>query len=163
MGRSVAIALFLLLLAGAARAEGGSISELRFSPGAGIGLVTLSLELNVEGRRWYAGAQLALAGAMRNAGVAAYSGLRGGAFLADGPVAPFLGLGLGALGESDFDAASSGGWGVSAEAGIAFRRDEPWFHPQIVLQAIAPFSQRPTSTYAYQPRPVVLVGVRLFL
>jgi hypothetical protein len=163
MGRSFAIALVLLPLAGAARADGGSISELRFSPGAGIGLVTLSLELNVEGRRWYAGAQLALAGAMRSAGVAAYSGVRAGAFLADGPVAPFLGLGLVALGETDGDPNSSQGLGASAEAGIAFRRDEPWFHPQIVVQAIAPLAQQKTTGSAYQPGPVVLLGFRILL
>jgi hypothetical protein len=32
-----------------------------------------------------------------------------------------------------------------------------------VLQAIAPFSQRTTTTSAYRPAAVVLVGVRLFL
>ena len=42
----------------------------------GLGLATLSLELNVEGIRWYGGAQLALAGATRGAGVAAYGGIR---------------------------------------------------------------------------------------
>jgi hypothetical protein len=156
-------ALLVLLLAGAARADGPSVSEVRVTPGAGIGLFTLSLELNVEGSRWYGGAQLALAGATKGAGVAAYSGLRAGVFLTEGPVAPFLGVGIGALGESDFDAASSGGWGASGEVGLALRRDERWFHPQLVLQGILPFSQRTTSTYPYQSAPVVLLGVRIFL
>src|SRR6266571_3719678 len=150
MNRGIATALLVLVLAGAARADTGSIPEVRVSAGAGIGLFALSLELNVEGPRWYGGAQLALAGAMRSAGVGAYGGLRAGAFLTEGPTAPFFGVGLGALGESDFDSGSSGGWGASAELGMALRRDQRWFHPQIVLQGIVPFSQRLRSTYPYQ-------------
>ncbi len=46
---------------------------------------------------------------------------------------------------------------------MALRRDQRWFHPQIVLQGIVPFSQRLRSTYPYQSAPVVLLGVRLFL
>jgi hypothetical protein len=162
MKRSILAALLVLLTAAAARAD-GSIPDLRIRPGAGIGLVTVSVELNVEWRRFYGGAQLALAGAMRSSGLAAYSGLRGGVFLTDGPAAPFVGLGIGALGESDFDAASSRGLGASAEVGIALRRDELWFHPQFVLQAIVPFSQQTTSTYAYKASTVVLLGARIFL
>ena len=164
MKGSIFAVLIVLPLAAAARADETSIPELRIRPGAGIGLVTVSVELSVEWRRFYGGAQLALAGAMRSAGVAAYSGVRGGMFLSDSAIAsPFLGVGIGALGESDFDAASSRGWGASAEAGVAFRRDEAWFHPQIVLQAIMPFSQRTTSTYAYEASAVVLLGARIFL
>src|SRR5215470_16797176 len=107
MNRAIIATLSVLVVAGAARAETGYVPELRFRPGAGIGLLTLSLELNLEGRRWYGGAQLALAGAMRGAGMAAYSGVRAGVFLTDGANAPFLGVGFGGLGESDFDAASS--------------------------------------------------------
>ena len=161
--RMAFVLLLVPLLASAARAEAGSIPDVRVSPGAGIGLITLSVELNVEGRRWYGGGQLALAAATRSAGFAGYSGIRVGAFLTDGPTAPFLGVGLGALGEGDFDAGTTHGWGASAEAGIALRRDERWFHPQIVLQGILPFAQRVSSTYPYQPGAVFLVGVRIFL
>ena len=171
--RIAASLLALFLAAGAARADGGSIPELRISPGAGIGLFTLALEVNMEARRWYAGAQLALAGAMprrgtalgpgQSAGVAAYSGLRAGAFLLDGPTAPFIGVGLGALGESNFGNGSTAGWGASAEVGMAFRRDERWLHPQFVLQGIVPFAQRSIGTYPYESTPVVLLAVRIFL
>jgi len=164
MNRSVTTGLLVLVLAGVARADGGSIPELRVTPGAGIGLLALSLELNVEGPRWYAGAQLVLAGATKAAGIAAYGGLRAGAFLTGGPAAPFFGVGLGALGESDLDNASSGGWGASAELGMALRRDQRWFHPQIVLQGIVPFSQRSTGgVYPHESALVILLGVRLFL
>jgi hypothetical protein len=163
MNRSVTTGLLVLLLAGVARADGGSMPEVRVSPGAGLGLLALSLEMNVEGPRWYAGAQLALAGVMKAAGIAAYGGLRAGAFLTEGPAAPFFGLGLGALGESDFGKASSRGWGASAELGLALRRDQRWFHPQIVLQGIVPFSQRPAGAYPHQSALVVLLGVRIFL
>jgi hypothetical protein len=173
MKRSILAALFVLLQAAAARAEGGSIPEFRITPGAGIGLFTLSVELNVEFRRWYGGAQLALAGAMpmrgsafapgQSAGVAAFSGLRAGAFLLEAPITPFVGVGLGALGEGNLDNGSSAGWGASAEVGMAFRRDERWLHPQLVLQGILPFAQRSTGSYQYQSTPVVLAAARIFL
>ena len=83
--------------------------------------------------------------------------------MTDGRTSAFLGGGLGALGESDFDAGSSRGWGASAEAGVALRRDERWFHPQIVLQGVLPFAQQVTSTYPYRPGPIVLLGARIFL
>jgi len=162
MKRAILAASFVLLHAGAARADEGSIPDLRVRPGAGIGLVTLSAELSVEGRRWYAGGQMALAGAT-SAGVAAYSGLRAGAFLTEGANAPFAGLGFGGMWENDMDAASSAGLGASADVGLALRRDERWFHPQFVLQGILPLSQRTKSTYPYHTAPVVLLGARIFL
>lgn len=163
MKRVLPAALFVLLCAGAVRADDLSIPDLRFSPGAGLGLATLSLELNVEGIRWYGGAQLALAGATRGAGVAAYGGVRAGVFLTGSSSAPFLGVGIGALGESDMQNASSAGWGASAEVGLALRRDERWFHPQFVVQGILPFSQRYTGAYPHTTTPVVLLGARIYL
>lgn len=162
MKRTILAALFVLLCAGPARADEGSIPDLRVTPGAGIGLVMLSAELNVEWRRWYVGAQLALAGAT-SAGVASYSGVRAGAFLSDGPNTPLIGVGFGGLWEADTGAASSAGLGASAEVGLALRRDERWFHPQFVLQGILPLSQRTTSTYPFHTAPVVLLGARIFL
>lgn len=173
MSRSITAALFVLLFACAARADGESIPDLRVRPGAGIGLFTLSVELNVEGRRWYGGAQLALAGAMprpgtafapaQAAGMAAYSGLRVGAFLLEGPNAPFIGAGVGALGEGNMNNGSSVGWGASAEVGMAFRRDERWFHPQFALQGILPFAQQSTGSSPYQSTPVLLLSARIYL
>ncbi|HYV65045.1 MAG TPA: hypothetical protein VE964_02315 [Myxococcales bacterium] len=165
MKRALLLASLVLLPAGAARAEDGSIGaipELRITPGAGIGLVMLSAELNVEWRRFYAGAQLALAGAT-SAGVASYSGVRAGAFLGDGPNAPLVGFGLGGLWEADSDSASSANLAASAEIGMALRRDERWFHPQFVLQGILPLSQRANSTSPFHSAPVVLLGARIFL
>jgi len=162
MKRALLAASLILLCARTARADELSVPELRVTPGAGIGLLTLSAELNVEFRRWYAGAQLALAGAT-SAGVAAFSGLRVGAFLTDGVNTPFVGLGFGGMWENDMDAASSAGLGASAEVGLALRRDERWFHPQFVLQGILPFSQQTKSTYPYHTAPVVLLGARIFL
>ena len=170
MKRVLLPALFILLSAGAARADEPSvradqpsIPELRIRPGAGIGLATVSVELSVEGIRWYGGAQLALAGATVGAGIAAYGGLRGGAFLTESANAPFIGLGIGALGESDRENASSVGWGASGEIGLALRRDERWFHPQFVVQGILPFSQRPVSTLAHESTVVLMFGARIYL
>jgi hypothetical protein len=157
------IAIMIVLGAGAVRAEEESDRELHFRAGAGLGVATVSLEVNLEGRRWYSGAQLALAAATRGAGGAAYAGMRAGVFLTDGANTPFIGIGFGGLGESDGDARSSSGLGGSAELGMAFRRDEKWFHPQFVLQGILPFSQRTNSAaFPYQPAPVVLAAFRVF-
>ena len=161
MKRSI-IAIISVLVAGAGRAEEESGRELHFRAGAGVGLATVSLEANLEGRRWYSGAQLALAGATRGAGVAAYAGMRAGIFFTDRADTPFIGIGFGALGETDGDARSSSGLGGSAELGMAFRRDEKWFHPQLVLQGILPFSQRINSPFPYQATPVVLAAFRIF-
>lgn len=162
MKRAVIAAISVLAVAGAGRAEEESGSELHLRAGAGVGLATLSLEVNLEGRRWYSGAQLVLAGAMRGAGVAAYAGIRAGIFFNDGANTPFIGVGFGGLGETDGDARSSSGLGGSAEVGMAFRRDEKWFHPQLVLQGILPFSQRTNSALPYQTAPVVLAAFRAF-
>ncbi len=165
MNRGIAISLLVLLLAGGARADGETIPQLRFWPGVGVGIFGLSLELNLEGRRWYGGGQLAAATTTMRLGFAGFAGVRAGAFLTDGPTAPFVGLGVGALSQTALTdgAPSSEGWGASVELGLALRRDQSWFHPQLVLQSIVPFAQHTTSSSPPGHALIFLAGVRLFL
>jgi hypothetical protein len=162
MRRSRIVGFLVFFLAGAARADMETVPQLRVTPGIGIGFLDLSLELNVEGPRWYAGAQLAAAWSGRG-GLASYAGLRAGAFVTDRPAALFLGGGLGPLKKGGVDSNSSSGCGASAEVGVALRRKQSWFHPQIVLQIVLPFLQRSTSVYRAERAPVVMLGARLFL
>jgi hypothetical protein len=162
MKRSAIVGLLVLIGAGAAPAE-DNVSQLRFWPGVGVGILGLSLELNVEGPRWYGGGQLAVAATTARLGFGGFAGVRGGAFLADGARAPFVGLGLGAMSQAALTdgAPSSEGWGVSAEVGTAFRRDQSWFHPQIVLQGIVPFAQHTKGSVPPGHAVMFFAGVRL--
>ncbi len=158
--RGAIVGLLVLVVASGARADGETLPELRVRPGAGAGISSLSLELNVERGRWYGGAQLALAGMTNRAAIVAYAGVRAGTFLTDGATTPFFGVGIGALTEGE---PYSEGWGASAELGVAFRRDQRWFHPQLVLQGIVPFAQHTTGSTPPEPARIFFLGVRLFL
>jgi hypothetical protein len=184
IGRLAFLALAALLVATASR--GGEVEDARArlvdrpthlgapSPpleeppvrlfvGIGMGYPTLSVELNVEGRWWFAGAQLAFATATHRRGLVSYAGVRGGVFLLDAPLSPFVAAGLGGLGESDLDTSRTEGWGVSGEVGLALRRDEAWFRPQLACQVILPFAQHDYGVLHYQADPVVLFAFRLLL
>ncbi len=165
MRRSGLIGLVVLLAASGARAEGDEVPQLHFYPGVGVAIFGLSLELNLEGPRWYGGGQLAIASTTRRFGLAAFAGVRGGAYLSGAPSAPFVGLGVGRLSLSSFEdgAPSSDGWGASAEVGMAFRRDRSWFRPQLVLQAIVPFAQHTSNSTPPEHPLVLFAGVRLLL
>ena len=89
--------LLVLAVSGGARAQDDDVPQLRFWPGLGVGFLGLSLELNVEGQRWYGGAQLAAAASYSRLAVNGYVGVRAGAFLSDAAAAPFVGAGVGYL------------------------------------------------------------------
>ena len=159
--------LLVLAVSGGARAQDDDVPQLRFWPGLGVGFLGLSLELNVEGQRWYGGAQLAAAASYSRLAVNGYVGVRAGAFLSDAAAAPFVGAGVGYLYQNPLigeerGEASSDGWGASVEVGMAYRRDQRWFHPQLVAQAIVPFAQHTTSPFPPSYFPIFLIGVRLF-
>lgn len=163
--RSTVLLCIALLPFAPAQADGAT--QLQFRPGVGVGILGLSAELNLEGERWYAGGQLAFTTAFLTGRLAGgeFGGVRAGVFLTEAPTAPFIGVGAGWLRVDSglITTSASEGWGASAELGLAFRRDQRWFHPQIVLQAIVPFSQQ-TVTATAPDEPVLLVlGGRLFL
>jgi hypothetical protein len=165
--QALASAALLLFLASrsAKGEEAQAIPEVRACPGVGVGVIGLSLELNVEWRRWYVGAQGALATTTGTLGFAYFAGLRGGLFLAAENTAPFVGAGAGRMLLRSFadGSPSSDGWGVTAGTGIAFRRTSESFHPQLFAEFLIPFAQH-TTTAISPGRPLtVFVGVRFLL
>ena len=166
MKRIASAALFLFVASRSAKGEEvRAIPEARACPGIGVGLVGLSLELNVEWRRWYVGAQGAITTSTGRLGLAYFAGLRGGLFLAVENTAPFVGAGAGRMLLRSFadGSPSSDGWGVTAETGIAFRRTSDSFHPQLFAEFLIPFAQHTTTAISPGLPLSVFVGVRLLL
>src|SRR5919201_1541982 len=96
--RGAIVAGVVALMATAAHADGETVAELRVHPGVGFGLpLGLSLELNFEGRHWYAGAQLAIANNLTSNSAMAFAGGRAGWFVSDGSSSLFIGVGAGRL------------------------------------------------------------------
>jgi hypothetical protein len=135
-----------------------------------LALVGISFELMVEAPRWYVAGQFAVVTPMigiQRLEYGEFAGARSGAFLSEQSTSPFVGLGVGWIGLYGLLSgdALSDGWGVTAEAGIAFRRDKKWFHPQLALQAFVPLGQKGNGSAGAPPdHPVGLfVAGRFFL
>lgn len=130
-----------------------------------MALIGLSFDLMVEAPRWYAAGQFALTPTTRRWGYGLFGGARAGAFLSDARTSPFVGAGGGwmELHSLEDGAPRSDGWAVTVEAGIAFRRDRRWFHPQLVLQAFFPIAQQAHSAAAPEHPVGLFFGARFFL
>jgi hypothetical protein len=108
-----------------------------------LGLPALSLELNVEWLRWFAGAQALLSGASGHAARVEYLGARVGVFATEHPGTLFLSAGIGYLHEANIqNDAGSRGLGLSAEVGVIAGRDRVWYHPELVFEVILPVAQK---------------------
>jgi hypothetical protein len=172
MKPSTVLALFIVLAPLATRAEpppsdvksDAGAGDVSFHVGAGISfLVVPSLQVQLEGKSWFAGAELA-------AGIGGWGfstlviGKAG--YVSSLRLHPYLAIGAGFASAYDLDELSGSGFALTFEAGLLLGKERAWGR-------IMPFIELPIATWSVPGReggtpwsPGVgypLVGIRFLL